>query len=257
MKNCRTLLSLLGVVALFASAALAQNGNGAPKGAHYNLNIIGVEKAKTADMTGSNRHTIFVALNNRDGVASRIYLIPAADFRVCDGNGFDAAFDCDGNQIQNTGAVFELPCNTNLSDTWDHDGDPATPEVPLDGVVPCEEEDFPTAYEVWARALGKIGGTATMTTCATEVGDVDGDGIADEEICSLENVVLLRTPGKQIFKNVTDELTSLVVCIDQDPTAAVDCDYVRYALFTDDFEDWVWQYYNTGLRLAQLRFYLL
>ena len=66
-------------IAVAASPAFAQTGNGAPSGPHYNLNIIGVEKAKTDDLTGSNRHTIFVALGRNGTVTSRIYLTPAAD----------------------------------------------------------------------------------------------------------------------------------------------------------------------------------
>ena len=54
------------LVAAFAVPAYAQTGNGAPSGSHYTLNIIGKAKAKTADMTGSNRHTIFVALDFSD-----------------------------------------------------------------------------------------------------------------------------------------------------------------------------------------------
>src|SRR5436309_16112070 len=47
-------------------------GNGAPSGPHYNLNIIGVPKTKTADMTNSDGHTIFVPL---DG-STKILLSP-------------------------------------------------------------------------------------------------------------------------------------------------------------------------------------
>ena len=43
-----------------ASAAVTETGNGAPSGAHYNLNIIGVPKDKSADMTGNNGHRMFV-----------------------------------------------------------------------------------------------------------------------------------------------------------------------------------------------------
>ena len=74
-------LTAAALVAISAAPALAQTGNGAPSGSHYNLNIIGVDKGKTASMTGSNRHTIFVALNSRGGVASKIYLVPGADFQ--------------------------------------------------------------------------------------------------------------------------------------------------------------------------------
>jgi hypothetical protein len=55
-----TLLACLG-----ATPAFAQTGNGAPSGAHNNLNIIGVSKGKTSDMPGSERHTIFVALGDK------------------------------------------------------------------------------------------------------------------------------------------------------------------------------------------------
>jgi hypothetical protein len=247
----------LGVVAALATGALtlpayAQTGNGAPSGRHYNLNIIGVDKGKTAPLTGSNRHTIFVALNNRGDVSSRIYLVPGAAFRVCDGNAFDPAFDCSGNQIRNTGAVFMLPCNTNLEPGTDPDGEPST-------LIPCDDTALePTlAYEVWARALGKPGGDAIITTCATETVDIDNDGTLDEE-CSTENVVLVRNPGKSTFSNVTQELTSLVVCFDVDPTEeGEDIDCFRYALFTGGLEDWFWNYDNNGLRLAQIRFYPL
>jgi hypothetical protein len=36
----------------------AREGNGAPSGAHYTLNIIGVPKNKTADMTNNSGHRI-------------------------------------------------------------------------------------------------------------------------------------------------------------------------------------------------------
>src|SRR2546425_10254884 len=41
----------------------ASPGNGAPSGSHYNLNIIGVPKDKTAAMTNNDGHRIFVELN--------------------------------------------------------------------------------------------------------------------------------------------------------------------------------------------------
>jgi hypothetical protein len=243
---------MFAALALAVSApAFAQTGNGAPSGGHYNLNIIGVENPKNSTLTGSNRHTIFVALGRNGSVTSRIYLTPGDDFRVCDGNAFDAAIACDGTVIANQGAVFELPCNTNLTAGADPDGEPST-------LLPCDVDDPQLAYEVWLRELGQPGGGMTMQTCATEVGDQDGDGVSGELLCSTENVVTLRDPGKEVFKNVTQQLTSLNVCFDTnaDPTIT-DIDCFRYALFRDEFEDWHWQYDNRGLRLAQIRFYPL
>jgi hypothetical protein len=219
-----------------AVPAFAQTGNGAPSGGHYNLNIIGVENPKTGStLTDSNRKTIFVALGKTAQVTTRIYLTQGP-FKVCDGNGFDAATDCSGNPVGSTaGAVFQLPCNTNLSST---DGET---------VLPCDGGET-AAYEVWARALGQPGGNATVTTCADEVVDVNGNTTL-ETVCSTENVLLVRGKGKSSFTNVTQELTSLVACVDETCT--------RYALFRDELEDWFWQYENRGLRLAQLRFYVL
>ena len=225
----KRVVALLVVVMCVAVAlpALAQTGNGAPSGPHYNLNIIGVEKGKTADMTNSQRHTIFVALKNGE-VPSKIYLT-RGEFQVCDGNAFDPAFDCDGNQVQGTGAVFQLPCNTNL---------PGGEEL-----IPCTQGES-AAYEVWARALGspKDSPYAGMTTCAT-------DPAISEVVCSSENVVKVRERGKSMFTNVTNELTSLVGDIDGDLVAE------RVALFSAGLVDWFWQYDNQGLKLMQLRFY--
>ena len=188
-------------VSLSAFAGVAATGNGAPSGPHYNLNIIGVDKAKKANMTGTNGHTIFVPLkssttgiystnNNVAIVDSKIWLLPGADFKVCDRNGFDLAYACDGSLLgawlttaknadgelvsvisQKSGASFELPCNTNISgDTY---VDSVTGQTKtLDAMISCNEvvntageivpvEEagvVPTAnYQVWARALGKPG----------------------------------------------------------------------------------------------------
>src|SRR5260370_769155 len=90
---------------------LAQNGNGAPSGAHFELNIIGVSDPKTQPLTGGDRHTIFVGLGTKgQEVTSNIYLTQGG-FSVCDGNAFDVATDCSGNVVASTGAVFQLPCD--------------------------------------------------------------------------------------------------------------------------------------------------
>jgi hypothetical protein len=272
MQHLAKLAAVL-VGACLASPALA--GNGAPSGPHYDLNIIGVESAKNPPMTGSDRHTIFVPLfstktngqvstcaaNNPGGTLSGsctgivdnpIWLIPGVDFQVCDGNGFDPAYDCSGNLLDTTskiGAVFSLPCNTNLT----------TEDINF-GCNP----DFPAAsYTVWARALGKPGGSAEVTTCAT-VNDLGGGVSGSGDLfCSLENVTqpLMRKNGQPVFQNVTDELTSMLVLFCDtgflaDGTCADPIKRVRISLFASGTEDWFWNYDNNGLRLAQLRFYM-
>src|SRR5206468_1429370 len=51
------------------TVAAATTGNGAPSGTHYNLNIIGVPKDKTASLTGNDGHRIFVELMGGDSVS--------------------------------------------------------------------------------------------------------------------------------------------------------------------------------------------
>src|SRR3989442_10244209 len=130
MKNA--LLIVLGL-AVGTAAALAQTGNGAPNGGHYNLNILGKRDCTPADLTGSNRHTIQVLLNGGQKAAdingtlaltldkqNKIFLQGGDVFQVLDGN------DCDG-------ALFILP------------------------TISC--------YQVFAPAVGTPGGFATGITC--------------------------------------------------------------------------------------------
>lgn len=176
-------------------------GNGALSGAHYNLNIIGVPKDKTADMTGSDGHVIFVKLDGN----SKIWL-SEGEYQVLDANGTDA-----------NGASFQLP----------------NPDPDNDGI---------TEYSVWARALGKPGGSSTMTTCATEVATGD-------LICSSESLVSVRSTGKSTFTNVSKQLLYIYADLDGDGTDE------RYPLFDAALEDYYWNYDNNGLKLLQLRFY--
>ncbi len=197
-------------------SALAQTGNGGPSGAHYNLNIIGKEQCPSDPQTNGNGHVIFVLLNGGDAatnlfgkVAStiskvnKIYLQEAPDA--------ETFAVLDGNACDGDGALFELP--------------------------------NPSAgYTVWARALGTPGGSATMTTCAT-------DPVTGEIVCSTLNVLLTRGKGQSKFTNVTPELTTMTFV---DPSTGKT---VTVSIFDAALQDYFWNYQNNGLRLAQLRFY--
>ncbi len=197
---------ILGLVVVVALAmvipatlkASAGNGNGAPSGAHFNLNIIGVPKGKTADITSGNR--IFVPLWG----STKILLGPGP-YAVLDGNGTDGS------------ASFQLP----------------NPDPDGDGV---------TTYSVWARALGKPNGTSTTTTCFT-------DFQTSELYCSIYSMVLVRTKGQQKFVDYSKELLFVYADIDADGVVE------RVPLFSDTLDQFYWQYDNSGLKLAQLRFY--
>lgn len=78
-------------------------GNGAPSGAHYNLNIIGVPKDKTAAMTGSEGHRIFVPLVGKASIS----LTEGDTFMVIDANGTDgkASFQLPNPDPDNDGVT--------------------------------------------------------------------------------------------------------------------------------------------------------
>jgi len=224
--------------ATVATATVATTGNGAPSGAHFNLNIIGVPKDKTATMTTGDGHRIFVQLNGGEDAATlngklasqltkinKIFLQPAPageSFQVLDANATDS-----------NGALFQLPAD--VSATW----------------------------TVWARALGKPGGKSNTTTCATTAG-VDGVfGTADDEvICSMATLTMQRLKGKSTFTNVSADLLFITVTVDPTAnTALATClgvtttTDVTLSLFNSCLQSYFWNYDNQGLKLLQLRFY--
>ena len=105
-RSLRNLVWTPVVLVLLAAPLTAQNLNTYLSGPHFNLNVIGVDEGKTAAMTNSSRHTIFVGLGRKNTpVTTRIWLQPGTlHFRVCDGNGFDAAHDCAGVAFKEQGA---------------------------------------------------------------------------------------------------------------------------------------------------------
>ena len=191
----------LGIMLLVSAItpAFAVTGNGSLSGAHYNLNIIGVPKAKSADMTNSEGHRIFVKLTGNVSIS-----LKEGDFQVLDGNGTDGK------------AAFQLP----------------NPDPDNDGV---------TAYSVYARALGKPGGSSMTTPYI-----IDADG---NTWYSTTSMVLVRGAGKSSFDNVSKEL--LYVWVDIDGDGVLD----SLPLFGDATYQYFWDYDNNGLKLAQLRFY--
>lgn len=98
-------LTLIYVVNAYQQAkkAGAAAGNGAPSGPHYNLNIIGVPKGKTADMSQNQGHRIFVPLVGN----AKISLFEADTFQVLDANGTDgkASFQLPNPDPDNDGVT--------------------------------------------------------------------------------------------------------------------------------------------------------
>jgi hypothetical protein len=100
-----------------------------------------------------------------------------------------------------------------------------------------------TLYSVWVRALGTPGGTTDIKTCATDAG---------VPVCSIGAfvaVVQRKQPGKTTFANVTSDLLFLTTC------NTLTGKTTSTPIFSQNFQNFTWSYDNTGLRLAQLRFY--
>ncbi|RIA09917.1 hypothetical protein OE09_1763 [Flavobacteriaceae bacterium MAR_2010_72] len=221
----------------------SQTGNGAPSGAHYNLNIIGVSKDKTSDMDGSNGHVIFVPLERKTKIE-----LQEGDFAVLDANGTDGV------------AQFQLPA----------------PGLDPYNVSDPGDADVISDYSVFVRPLGKPGGYANITTCADLI-DSDFGGLLSGKflsalnkscdfggLASVEQVgqdITMRTKGKSTFTNVTAELTTIVfkVEVDEDgdltTTDDVIIEYIRVPIFDDIIDNEYWQYDNHGLKILQVRFY--
>lgn len=128
MKHLVKLTIITLTAGLFSVSALAGKGgkgNGAPSGAHYNLNIIGMDRDSDADGTKGSGHRIFVPLWGK----SQIWLSEGSTFKVLDYNALD-----DGE------ATFQLPA---ADANCDGDSD----------------------YSVFARGLGNPDGSSIMTTC--------------------------------------------------------------------------------------------
>lgn len=233
----------------FAGSALSKKGditgNGAPSGPHFSLNVIAT-KDKNANLTGGSGHRIFVRLGKRgDAATTRILLCnssdengdcPDADFAVLDANGTDGV------------AEFALPDPCAADDS-----DPT-------------QECLSTSYSVWARALGKPGLTAQLTTCA----DTTANGIPTDDYCSTETIEF-EHKGRQAPKfgdvsrylltlaldfTVTDATLNVAECLVNGAEVGEQITK-RVGLFNSCLQEYFWKYDNEGLRLLQLRFYAI
>jgi len=203
------LATLVATMVATTLAKPADKGNGAPSGAHFNLNIIGVPKEKNMP-EGLGGNVIFVALGKSEAITTRIHLEMGDEVAVLDKDGTDRS------------ATLQLP------DPYPDDVSP--------GINTGEE----AVYKIYVRALGKPGGSATITS-----------GFIDEfggEWLSLESVEVTRTKGQSKFSDQTLKLTTIYVDITDD-----DVDNpLRYNLFGNELWDYFWDYDNNGLKLLQI-----
>lgn len=259
MNRLGTLATLGAMAFLWAApsaTALTVNGDKL-SGPHFNLTILGSKDPKNAYLIGSNRHTIFVPLvttgdppfcppgsttpcTEPDGVSpeSAIYLTPGP-FQVCDGNAAFPPIDCNGMSVPigkgpTDGAVFQLPCDTDVSGL----------------ATPCSTTGTSVAkYDIFAKELGKPGGAAVITTCATDI-------VTGEVVCSTSNVVAIRSKGKPTFDDVTAALTTISCNSTTCGVTLCPSGTCIFPLFNTNFTGFFWDYDNNGLKNLQVRFYM-
>jgi hypothetical protein len=206
--------------AFAAPAAFAGNGNGAPSGPHFDLNIHGV--ANGQGFSGQNQNEIFVPLVG----SCKINLVQ---------NPLNSSFTDDFQVLQpdcvnNTSAEFSLPAPCAIN--------PSTSPNP--GLC----SGTTTYYSVWARALGTPGGKSTAYTCATDPTITTGS----QTVCSLNALMAVRGTGGSKFADVSSCLLFLT-------TLSATNKVVATPIFSQNYQNYFWQYTNDGLRLLQLRFY--
>ena len=150
--------------------------------------------------------------------------------------------DLDGSSEINltSGLDFEVLDRNGTSS--DPDGDGAEFMLPGDIAGLDVDGNGKTTWSVYSRALGTPGGKAKMTLCAEK------DGI---DVCSINILELERTKdGVSKFDNVSGYLLYMYIL---KPDSGECCDLVN--LFHNDYENFLWEYNNYKLRVAQLRFY--
>jgi hypothetical protein len=107
----------------------ADNGNGAPSGKHYNLNIIGVPNEKNANFDGGNGSRIFVLRTGQ----TLFYVYGGDAYEVKDHDGTDGKVGQPGRGYANAGIV--LPYLAGAGD-------------------PCEGDGGAWQVEIWVRLVG-------------------------------------------------------------------------------------------------------
>ncbi|MGH7579697.1 MAG: hypothetical protein ACREM9_05955 [Gemmatimonadales bacterium] len=149
-------------------------------------------------------------------------------------------------KLEGPSKIYLQPGEFDILDANATDGNGGRFQLP----DPDPDDDGETWYGVYIRPVGTPGGSATIGSCVEA--DFDATLPGDETLCSTETKVLVRGTGKPRAENVSKELLS--VCLDTDQIVEANpCD-VRSFLFDDETVEYLWNYDNNGLRVAQVYF---
>jgi hypothetical protein len=160
---------LLGLVAMTLPFQAMAAGAGNTGGGCYNLEIIAV-KSKSADMTSTNGHSLFVLLNGNTKI-----MLQEGAFNVIDRNGTDgsAAFSLPNPDPTNSGSTAYSVMARLVG----------KPNSTLD-MRTCASDSTGTTYcSVQTLSMKRIAGTSKFTNVSQQLlyiyQDIDGDGIID------------------------------------------------------------------------------
>jgi hypothetical protein len=249
MMNSKCTWSLLAL----AFAMPVHAGNGAPSGAHYNVNLIGVPKAELSDFLGgsadtSNGSTIFMPLvtskqprNLRDGVCTTP---DGTQTDFVDESGPTFSTQAPDGKVRiyfdpNTDGTFEITDR----DAVDGEARIAIPIDPADGNK--------VLVDLYVRVLGKPGGCAEISGYALEE---DIGGTTTDLWWYAGSVLVSRTGGKSSFVEATD-IFEVDYCPVDPVTLECDGATVSLSVFNDLFSEYFWEVNNFKTRLIQMRFY--
>jgi hypothetical protein len=216
MKRFSFLLSVVLTLA-FVAPVTAQVGQGL-SGPHYNLNFVGVPKDKTVpDMTGSDRHTVFVPLQSGGDVSRqvKIYYVPGDQFQVIDGNATN----------DNT-AIIEVPASASSD----------------------------LCYDVYAYALGKPFGNAVVQAECTIDGLLGS--CSDALFQNTFSVSRIKGKPKQENISDVFRASGCVDLNTSGTCDTGDLQFTNVWIFNvPQLQEYFWDFDNNGLRLMQTRFY--
>ena len=108
MKKKIMLGGLVAAMVLGMVATVAMAGNGAPSGAHKNLNIIGAPKQKNANFDGGNGSRIFVKRTGQ----TVFYVYGGDAYEIKDHDGTDGKVGRPGRGYANAGLVLPYEAGT-------------------------------------------------------------------------------------------------------------------------------------------------
>lgn len=146
-------------------------GNGAPSGSHYNLNLIGVPKGKTANMTGNNGRRIFVPLFGSCQIKLGEGVFNVLDTNCTDGT---AQFTLPNPDPDNDGITTYSVWARALGKPGGNSETSTCATDPTDGLLYCS---------VYTMVQTRDKGKSTFSNVSKQLlyiyADIDGDGTLD------------------------------------------------------------------------------